>query len=147
MAKFRFRLESLLQVRQTERDQRRAELAQAYQAEEILREQRKKLQTEIDLLRQQRNISAGTIDVDALIEGSRYEFVLSSQRKTLEEQSSEVSQEIERRRQILVAVDQQVRMLEKLEEKQRQQFQAEQQRKETKELDEIVLMRNSVEPL
>lgn len=147
MAKFRFRLKTLLQVRRTERDQRRAELAQAYQAEEILREQRKKLQTEIDLLRQQRNISAGTIDVDALIEGSRYEFVLSSQRKTLEEQSGEVSQEIERRRQILVAVDQQVRMLEKLEEKQRQQFQAEQQRKETKELDEIVLMRKSVEPL
>ena len=147
MAKFRFRLETLLQVRRTERDQRRAELAQAYQAKEILREQRKKLQTEIDLLRQQRSISGGTIDVDALIEGSRYEFVLSSQRKTLEEQSSEVSQEIERRRQILVAVDQQVRMMEKLEEKQRQQFQAEQQRKENKELDEIGLMRKSIEPL
>ena len=39
MAEFKFRLESLMKLREADRQQRRAELAEAFQAESVLRQQ------------------------------------------------------------------------------------------------------------
>src|SRR3989442_1717619 len=124
MAKFTFRLESLLRLRCAQRDERRAELAQAFRAEEVLRRQRADVAAQIAQVRQQRATSGGTLNVDALLDAARHEFVLSSQQKVLEDQSVQVSAEIGRRRQVLVAADQQVRVLEKLKETQEERHRA-----------------------
>ena len=137
MPKFTFQLESLLRVRCAQRDERRAELAQAFRAEEILRRQQAEIASEIAQVRQQRTTPGGTLNVDALLDAARHEFVLSSQRKVLEDQSGQVSAEIERRRQSLVAADQQVRVLEKLRETQAERHRAQEQTHEQNRLDEV----------
>ncbi len=136
MPKFTFRLESLLRMRCAQRDERRLELAQALRAEEILRQQREEVAVEIAQMRQQRATPAGTLNVDALLDAARHEFVLSSQHKLLEDQTVQVSAEIERRRQALVAADQQVRVLERLRETKQQRHQVEEQVREQNRLDE-----------
>ncbi len=137
MPNFTFRLESLLRLRSAQRDERRHELAQALRAEEILRQQRGELDGEIAFLRQQRATPAGTLNVDALLDAARHEFVLTSQRKALEDQTVQVSAEIDRRRQALVAADQQVRVLEKLKDNRQQRHQAREQAREQARLDEV----------
>jgi flagellar export protein FliJ len=136
MPQFTFRLASLLRMRCAQRDERRLELAQALRAEEILRQQREEIAGEIAHLRQQRATPAGTLNVDALLDAARHEFVLRSQQKLLEDQTVEVSAEIERRRQAVVAADQQVRVLEKLRETGEQRHRAEEQSREQGRLDE-----------
>ena len=137
MPKFIFRLESLLRLRCAQRDERRAELAQAFRAEDVLRRQRQGIATQIAQVRQQRATSAGPLNVDALLDAARHEFVLSSQQKVLEDQSVQVSAEIERRRQVLVAADQQVRVLEKLKETQEERHRAQELASEQNRLDEV----------
>ena len=137
MPKFIFRLESLLRVRCAQRDERRGELAQAFWAEEVLRRQRADVATQIAQVRQQRATSGGTLNVDSLLDAARHEFVLSSQQKVLEDQSVQVSAEIERRREVLVAADQQVRVLEKLKEAQQERHRAQEQTLEQNRLDEV----------
>ena len=136
MSRFTFRLQSLLRLRCAQRDERRTELAQAFRAEEILRRQRQEIAADIAHMRQRRSTPAGPLDIDALLDAARHEFVLSSRQKVLEEQSVQVSAEIERRRLALVAADQQVRMLEKLKETAEQRHRAWQQAREQKRLDE-----------
>lgn len=137
MPKFTFRLDSLLRLRSAQRDERRQELAQALRAEAILRQQRHDLDGQIAQMRQQRATLAGLLDVDALLDTARHEFVLSSQRQALEDQTVQVLAEIERRRQALVAADQQVRVLEKLKETRHERHQAEELAREQSRLDEV----------
>jgi flagellar export protein FliJ len=137
MPKFTFRLASVLRMRCAQRDERRAELAQAFQAEEILRQQKHEIACELAELRRQRTTPGGELNVDVLLDAARYEFVLSAQQQALEEQTEKVSAEIERRRQALVAADQQVRTLEKLQETQQQRHHAAEQTREQSYLDEV----------
>jgi flagellar protein FliJ len=137
MPKFSFRLDSLLRLRCAQRDERRAELAQAFRAEEILRLQRQEVAAELARTRQQRAATGGTLNVDELLDAARHEFLLSSQQKLLEDQNVQVSAEIERRRQTLVAADQQVRALEQLKDTQQARHRAQEQTHEQNRLDEI----------
>ena len=61
--KFTFRLDSLLRLRCSHADERRAEPAQAFRAEEILREQREEIAGELAQTRQQRAAAGGTFDL------------------------------------------------------------------------------------
>src|SRR5262245_40052555 len=117
---FHFRLQTLLRLRLAERDQRRADLAKAIRAEEMLRGE-----DEV-LVRQQSQAAArgrelkspGAADVDLLLQTHRYEVVLAAQRRQLAAQIAQVQAEAERRRLALVEADRQVRVLEKLRERQ-----------------------------
>ena len=51
MAKFKFRLATLLRLREATRDQRRAELAEAYRADNVLREHLDRVGQELTWLR------------------------------------------------------------------------------------------------
>jgi flagellar export protein FliJ len=137
MAKFTFRLAGVLRLRCALRDERRSELAQALRAEAILRGQHDAITSELAAVRQQRALSTGALNVDLLLDAARYEFVLSSRQKVLEEEIKQVATEIERRRQALVAADQQVRVLEKLQETQQQRHHATEQVREQNRLDEV----------
>jgi len=65
---------------------------------------------------------------------------LKAHRKQLEGQREQVAVEIERRREVLVAANREVRVLEKLREKQSQRHREEENRREAKQLDEAAVL-------
>src|SRR4051812_48153725 len=138
MAKYRFRLETLQRIREARRDQQRATLAEAYRAEQIISENRAQLAHEEELLRElQRSAAVGHyLDVNRLLEAQRYELLLKAQEQELAKQAVLLAAESERRRQVLVEADREVRVLELLDDRHRKVFEGDQQRAETKQLDE-----------
>jgi flagellar FliJ protein len=139
MAKFKFRLATLLRLREATRDERRSELAKAYQAEGILENQRRHVGNELDeLQRQNRQACApGPLDLDQLLEARRYEVVLRSQEQQARQQLEAVQAEVQRRREAVVDANRQVRVLQGLREKQVQRHRQEENRLEIKRLDEV----------
>jgi flagellar FliJ protein len=139
MAKFKFRLATFLRLREAARDERRAELAEAYRADDLLQERLEHVGRELGWLQAQwRRVSApGTVDVDQLVEAGRYQLLLKAQQSQLDRQREAVAAEIERRRQALVDANRNVRVLEKLRQNQAQRHRQEENRQEIKQLDEV----------
>jgi flagellar FliJ protein len=137
--KFQFRLTPLLRLHEATRNERRAHLAEAYRADEILRGQVAEVEQGLAALKQEcrRSAQPGTVNVDRLIDSQRYEFLLLAQRATLKQHEEALAAEIERRRQALVDADREVRILEKLRETQQQQHNQEIERHEVKLMDEV----------
>ena len=134
-----FRLQTLLRIRQSDRNERRAELAKALRAEAMLvAEQERIVKQQVELAERALALkSPGAADVDALLVTHRYAGVVAAQRRTLEGQLAQVRDECERRRLALVEADRQVQVLEKLRARQQAAHRKEQARQETKELDEL----------
>jgi flagellar FliJ protein len=145
MSPFRFRLETLLRLRMAERDQRRADLAKALRAEQVLLGDLAQVGAEqAELAGALRERSApGAADVDALQRTSRYQLVLKARQGQLESQLAQVRAEAERRRLALVEADRQVRVLEKLRERQQAAHRTRQSQLEVKELDEVAAIAHS----
>ncbi len=139
MAKFRFRLATLRKLRESHRDELRGKLAEAYQAVQKLEEQQLAIADEILALQdvQRRATKGATTSVNSLLEAQRYQAVLRAQQSTLRDHSKVLSTEVERRRQNVIEADQQVRVLDKLNERQRLDHQQTLSRAEVRELDEI----------
>jgi flagellar protein FliJ len=139
MARFQFRLKTLLAVREASRDERRVQLAEAQAEDRELKERRAILERE--LANQQESVRAGTspgrLDIDRLITAHRYDMVLRRELQVLLEHEQTLAAEIERRRETLVAADREVRVLEKLRARQHEQFRQQQSLVETKQLDEV----------
>ena len=139
MPRFRFRLASLLHLREAARDERQAALAEVFRLDEMLEERQRDVQREMAYAKQmtRRGSSPGAIDVDRLVETQRYELTMKAQLAQLEQQRRLVAAEIERRRAALVEANREVRVLEKLREKQAQEFREEEERVDIKRLDEV----------
>jgi flagellar export protein FliJ len=142
MSKYQFRLKTVQRLRGVHRDQRRVALAEAFQAEDVLAERRKSLASEQAELRSfQREAAVGKyLDVNRLLESQRYELILKTREQELDRQETMLASEVERRRQALVEANRDVRVLEQLEERQRQAHRREAQRMETKQLDEVAMI-------
>ncbi|MCH7872679.1 MAG: hypothetical protein IID33_13360, partial [Planctomycetes bacterium] len=119
MKPFRFRLATLLRLREAARDRHRANLAQAFEADDVLQQRRTQLADEVGHLERRNRTagSAGPIEVDALIAAQRYTMILQAEDRMIAQQREVVAEEIERRRQQLVAADRDLKVLEKLREK------------------------------
>lgn len=145
MAKFDFRLKTLLKLYEAARDERRAKLAEAFEAENILNEQTEQINEEIEDLKQQTRLSSkpGDVVVDRLIDSHRYELMLRAKRQEIGQQAKQLLEEIERRRQRLVEADRQVRVFEKLREKKLDEYQQQQYKNEIKQIDEIASRRGN----
>ncbi len=139
LRKFRFRLATLLKLREATRDEKYARLAQAYEAEETLKEQKTALEEQRRELRQQFHEAAqpGVVNLDQLVESHRYEAVVMADEQVLVDQMKLIGEEIERRRGVLVEADREVRVLERLRETQQNRHREEAMRQEMKELDEV----------
>jgi len=139
MAMFAFRLTALLRLRESRRDECRAALAEAYRVDEVLKGQFEGLARELDVLREfcRLKVSPGAVDIDRLIEAQRYELVARAQQKHVAQQRETVAAEIERRRGALVEADREVRVLEKLRDRQAEQHRREEEMREVKRLDEV----------
>jgi flagellar export protein FliJ len=139
MARFKFRMTTLLRLRESARDERRALLAQAYAAQQKLVEQRAELQALVDEARSehQRGGQPGRLDVDRLIEAYRYQGQITIEIQAVERQMVAIDAEVEKRRQALVHADSEVRVLEKLRESQLERHRQVEAVIEGKQLDEI----------
>ena len=139
MVHFKFRLATLLRLREAARDQRRVELAEAYRVDEVLRQRLELVRDELDRLRElcRRAAAPGHLDVARLVESQRYELTLKSQQRELQRQLEAVGAEIQRRRLALVEASREVRVLENLREKQAVRHRQEENRQEIKRLDEV----------
>ncbi len=138
MSTFRFRLAPVLRLREAARQERRAALAEAYRVDDLLRGQIESVAAEMERLR---NVSRqaggpGPVNVDRLVETQRYQAALGNQRGQVLRQRETVTVEIERRQQALLAADRDVRVLEKLRQRQAERFRLEEDRREMKRLDE-----------
>ncbi|NOY42867.1 MAG: flagellar export protein FliJ [Planctomycetes bacterium] len=145
MSKFRFRLATLRKLREIRRDELRTKLAEASRATQMLDEQIMAVGSELtNLQSEQRAAIAGSADVNVLLETQRYQAILRAQQSTMQDQAGILKAEVERRRQAVVEADKEVRLLEKLNERQRNEHQKQMQRAEVKELDEIASSRRKV---
>ena len=138
-----FRLQPVMRLREAERDQRRTELAKAYQAEKILQQQIDQVESDVASACESLHTLAapGVLNVDQMLEGHRYRMLLKLQRQRLAQQKQLLLTEIEKRRLALVEADRQLKMLEKLRErKETEQLEAD-QKLETRQLDEVALRR------
>ena len=115
-AKPRFRLATLLRLRESTRDERRGQLAEAQRADEELVDQLTRLGMEQQQVQDECRKAAGPgdVDVDRLVEAHRYVVSLRTREEELRRQRQTLAAEIERRRQALVKADQDVQVLEKL---------------------------------
>lgn len=143
MPTFRFRLATLLKLRETARDERRTQLAEALRIEKLIDEQLQQVEQTLTQLLQQRTktSSPGPVDVDWLLDAQRYELALRSKERDLRQQLNSVRLEVERRRQTLTEADREVRVLEKLRESQQQRHTTAELFSEQKMLDEAALLR------
>ncbi len=139
MAKFRFRLATLQKLRETHRDEMQSKLAEAYQAERLLGEQEASIHAEeAELQRVHRSsLQEAQTDVNQLLNVQRYSAALKGQLATIEKQSEMLAAEVEKRRQALVEAGQEVRVLEKLHERQLDTHNRQVLVAESKVLDEI----------
>jgi flagellar export protein FliJ len=126
-------------LREVARDERRSSLAQAYQADAVLETRLQSLEKEAAALKSDYRTAArpGAVDVDRLIDAHRHAMVLNLDRQHCQRQRELLAAEIERRREALAAAEREVRVLEKLREKHRDRFDADQARREQKQLDEF----------
>jgi len=114
-------------------------LAEAYQAERLLREQVESIHAEEAELQQihRSSLQTDTADVNRLLDVQRYSAALKGQLATIQNQEKMLATEIEKRRQTLVEADQQVRVLEKLHERKLDVHRKQRQLAEAKTMDEI----------
>jgi len=142
MSKFQFRLESLLRIRESARDQCHAQLAESRRAEEELRIQLERSRMERQRLQQDCRKAAGPgeLDVDWLAEAHRYALSLLDRETELLRQMQIVAEEIDRRREALLQADRKVHVLEKLREHRLENHRREQERQDAKHLDEVALL-------
>jgi flagellar export protein FliJ len=139
MAQFRYRLATLLRLREATRDEKRTQLADAQRAARILEDQISEIDAEFSDSRQQSQTATrpGEINVDHLIQVHRYERVLQAQRAAIVSQLKLVTAEIDKRRLALVEADRQVQVLEKLRERQLAEFTHAENQRDQKLMDEI----------
>ena len=81
MPKFNFRLATFLKLREAFRDERQAELAEVYRADQILVERDAEVRREMAAQQQsaRQRAAPGPIDVDHLISTQRYDLELRGQ--------------------------------------------------------------------
>jgi flagellar FliJ protein len=141
MAQFQFRLATLLRIRELARDERRTYLAEALRRVDELRAKC----AEIDhLLHDTQRLQAppgGELNVDRLLNATRYELVLRAEQRSLKLQEAALAGEVEKRRQALVAANRDVRSLELLREKQTQRQREQEEDWARKEIDEVAVRR------
>lgn len=137
MPPFRFRMATVLRLREAARDERRRHLAEALEAERILERQRDEVEAQLhDLAATMRERATGALDVDQMLARDRYQLLLKGHRELLRQQSGRIAEEIARRREALVQADREVRVLERLREVQHETHRQEEERRELAVLDE-----------
>lgn len=132
-----FRLDSVLKLRQRERDQAGKDVADAVAAIALLDTKLSEIamqQRQLESLR--RDFSQGSISTNRMLDAERYQLVLAAQHAHVSGDRSLLVQELDRRRAKLVIRQQAVKALEKLEQRHDERFAEEQRKQQQLLLDE-----------
>ena len=143
---FRFRFESLLQLSRRQRDQAAVDLGQAGEA--IAR-----VQSEMEAIESKRlaareaggQARTGEISVDDLLTRGRYDLQLEAEIHSLQQTLRQLEAEADRRRTALVEAEAEVKRFERLQEKDRTQYLAQQRRQEQFEADDDTCRRYTLQ--
>ena len=158
MTKFKFRLQTLLNVREQSREQARIALANALGRLQAERDQADQVQHEMESLEQhmrstnkKKNVEVDRLLRDQiepagrahhrLLDGHRHQLALKAKLSEIDAAIGQASEEVERCREKLVEADRQVQVLEKLYEKQLDEHNRKLVREEAKQLDEAAIVR------
>jgi flagellar protein FliJ len=143
MSAFRFRLSSLLLLRENVRDECRQKLVDAQRAEDIIHARINALNRVLTDLHGQSEIARrpGAIDVDRLLDADRYKIAVTAQLQAVLNQQIAAMAEVELCRQALVEADREVKTLEKLRQQQAMRHQLNENRRQIKQLDEAAVQR------
>jgi flagellar export protein FliJ len=137
VARVRFRLTTLIRLRQTVRDECRQELAVAQRLEQSIYKRIAKLDSEIIESRDQTgSTESGSIDIDRLRDMVRYQSLLAAERQAAQLELDSCSAHVGRLRQSLVETDQGLKSLEKLQARQQDRHRQRQRTRELGEFDE-----------
>lgn len=132
------RWEAIARLRCTVRDERREALAACLQLEATLREELVRLESGLrEWQAEARSALAGAVDLRRLQNARAGMAALNRQYQQIQAQLTAATAEVYAARQSLLTADQEVKVLERLQEKQQTVEQAQQQRQETALLDEI----------
>jgi flagellar protein FliJ len=141
MPPFQFRLKTLLAIRQSTRQERRAQLAEGLAAERDLERARGELRQQL-ADQGQLFMPAGSrraVDIERLAAEDSYRGVLRARLASLDQDASALATEIEVRQQALAEAEREVRVLDKLRERQHERFRYEQARRENNATDEVAI--------
>ncbi len=123
MANFHFRLQSVLKLRERQRDQAADSVQQAQMALNKLNEQIEQLTQESNTQNTVRHqASVGEVRVQQLIDVQRYQLYIVHKIAGIKSNADLIEKELEVRRQKLIVCEQGVRALEKLRDKQLSQW-------------------------
>lgn len=136
-----FRLQTVARLREATRDAARAQLADALRASELLEQRKAELDARFTELMEQRRRASETANTVWLLNAGRYELVLRGDQKSLEENTTQIETEIQRRRQLLSEAEREVKALETLRERAVRREQAERAKREARRLDEFASQR------
>jgi len=139
MAQFVFRLQALQKLREHHRDQCREALARILAEDAALVTQRTELEaTRGQTLEElQQRLTVTRVDVAYATALRQHIGWLSSQLRDVDRQRAEVAERLEACRQRLIVADQNVKVLEKLEKKQRAESEQAAENKSSREREEI----------
>jgi flagellar export protein FliJ len=142
MAAYKFRLQSLLDLRKSIRDQRRVELAQAIAKRETVAAQQREVAEELQGLRGLHRSAASNsqLNVAHLAELQQYEQSLRCPLQVLTSELARWEEEIAIRQATLGAADREAKLLEKLDERHRHEHRQHAEREEAKQLSEQSLL-------
>ncbi len=139
MSRFKFRLESILNLRKSERDRAHAELEKANEAVKVVEERLAAVKNEVAQMRAHRRKDAapGNVDPDRILQSQRYELFMETASLQFIQQIEQLSLAVIERRNRLMEADRAVRILEKLRDKQLAGHEQELLRIEARDFDEI----------
>jgi flagellar protein FliJ len=147
MPRFVFRFETLLKFRQHRRDMVVTFLGQLMSDDRRFVEQRAEMEAkrrgQLDEIRELANHT--TINIDQAATRRYYAGQITGEIQQVLRQRNVLGEQIAQCRQALVKTDQDVKVLEKLKEKQKQEFHADELRKSGRELEETWLAAHAME--
>ena len=136
---FTFRLDPLISIRDNVLKEKQALLAQAVEAKRLAEEARLRLEQNIEgnLLSAREMMQSGKIDVNFLLGVRQHEEFLIEDLGVVRQHIAMIEEQIELRREKVIEANKELKIIEKLKEKKREQYLAEENRKEIREMDEI----------
>ncbi|MDR1478364.1 MAG: flagellar FliJ family protein [Planctomycetaceae bacterium] len=142
---FKFRLESLITLRDDTLKECQSELAKAYEARKIVEDAEKKINDELQNnfeINRQRLQETGILDIEYLLGLQRRNAYLSSQLNIIKRDLVKIDEEIERRRQAVKEAHTELRIIEKLKEKKQNEYKINEAKKEEFTMNEIAITRS-----
>jgi flagellar FliJ protein len=144
---FKFRFQSLLDLRVTERDHALAEVAEAMEALGRLREQREAIEEQRRQVANDGSVSRlGTLRIEGLLAQGRYERQLALELAQVRTAETQVETEVERRQRLARAAETELRRLELLKDKDRIAWDKQQAKAEQALMDELASRNRELRP-